>query len=107
MSTTQPGHADGMIAAAFQATVEERIMRLCGPTLLETITVLLNVSHHGDKLQGVRAGGHLLKMLNKGYARLQRLEHILTGLSSKASSSAFAAMKKVSLPVISLPLSRC
>lgn len=45
-----------------KTSVKEGIMQLCGPTLLQTITVLLNISHHGDKLklQGVQAGGHLL-----------------------------------------------
>lgn len=104
MSNTQPGDADGMIAAARDYAQNNRggkYHAILWPFSALNSYNIAEHKYHGHKLQGVQAGGHLLKMLNMEYARLQRLEHTLAGVC-KPGSSAVAAVQKVSLPVFAL-----
>ena len=99
MSNAQPGDADGMIVAARDYAQNNRGGKyhaiLWPYSTLDSYNVAES-KYQGDKPQGALSGGHLLKMLNLEYARLQRLEHTLSGLGNRSSTALKAALQKAS-----------
>ena len=83
MSNVQPGNVDSMIDAArsyAQNNSGGKYHAILWPfSALDSYNVA-EQQYQGDRPVWLLAGGHLLKMLNLEYAKLQRLEHTLTGL---------------------------
>ena len=99
MRNVQPGDVDGMVNAARGYAQDNRGGKF--HAILWPFSALnsYNVAEHGyqgDRPIWQRSGGHLLKMLNLEYAKLQRLEHTLAGLPLVPKSDTRDAMKIVS-----------
>ena len=86
MSNSQPGDADGMIAAARDYAQHNRggkYHAILWPFAALNSYNIAEGQYHGNRVPEYRVGSHLLKALNMEYARLQRLEHTLNCLTGK------------------------
>lgn len=100
MSNDQPSNVDGMIRAAQNYAQNNRGGKF--HAILWPFSALnsYNVAEHqfmaAGRPQRLMFGGHLLKMLNLEYAKLQRLEHTLTGIAGRPSTQTKEALVAVS-----------
>ena len=100
MSNDQPSNVDGMIKAAQNYAQNNRGGKY--HAILWPFSALnsYNIAEHqfmaADRPRWSLSGGHLLKMLNLEYAKLQRIEHTLTGLAGRPTVDTKEALVAVS-----------
>ena len=99
LSNVQPGNVDGLIDAArgyAQNNSGGKYHAILWPFSALNSYNVAEHQYHGERPAWWLSGGHLLKLLNLEYAKLQRLEHTLIGLRGASGIDIRNAVKMVS-----------